>query len=309
MSIVRIIKRWLATHLFTDYITDITIELLVTHLFLSPTPYTVPNSMLQGLQRFFQLILKYDWNSTPLILDLNNTLKPEQIELITTNFQRKRSKASGSAMYIVTEMDMEAELAPITSETLTRLQLYCGSSQTYLTTQLSTMTTDTRVWKTLFKTPLTTYDLLIHVNTSVLPLMYLAQSVINPLTGSTKVTKKTYKPSLDSVAHTNELAFTSSIHAPLVEFNVMQHYLSTLRYHFGSFAQFYYDGYGGSIIAVQFSTSAFETRPFKVATVASTEPVVDGEVKGVRVSKEQVVEEMKILGTGVVERIVVQHRE
>lgn len=111
--VCRIAKRWLAAHLFSPYLTPIAIELLVAYTFLQPLPYTpvtAAGALIQGLHRFLQLLSTFDWQSTPLIVDLTADMKPEDVDAITSKFQQSRSKGLGAAMYIATAQDRESTL-------------------------------------------------------------------------------------------------------------------------------------------------------------------------------------------------------
>ncbi len=80
--VARICKRWMHAHMFTDFIYEEAIELLVAYLFLNPSPYNAPGSLLCGLHRFLELISTFDWDNNPLIVDINGELNVSLYERI-----------------------------------------------------------------------------------------------------------------------------------------------------------------------------------------------------------------------------------
>ncbi|XP_031476888.1 uncharacterized protein LOC116248304 isoform X2 [Nymphaea colorata] len=72
--VVRLAKRWVASHLFSNVLKEEAVELLVAYLFLKPFPFYAPFSRVAGFLRFLRLLSEYDWAHTPLIIDVNGDL-------------------------------------------------------------------------------------------------------------------------------------------------------------------------------------------------------------------------------------------
>ncbi|XP_050275101.1 uncharacterized protein LOC126717403 [Quercus robur] len=75
--VVRIAKRWVASHLFSSCLVEEAVELLVAHLFLKPLPFNAPCSHITGFLRFLRLLSEYDWTFSALVVDINEDLSPK----------------------------------------------------------------------------------------------------------------------------------------------------------------------------------------------------------------------------------------
>ena len=87
---VRLMKKWRDSQLLSHHISDELIELLTIHTFLHPHPWSIPGSLMAGFLRTLTFISKWDWHSTPLIVDSSGKMKPADIEAIHTRFEAWR---------------------------------------------------------------------------------------------------------------------------------------------------------------------------------------------------------------------------
>lgn len=134
--VVRLAKRWAASHLFSACLVEEATELLVAYLFLNPLPFDAPCSRITGFLRFLQLLSNYDWTFSPLVVDINNDLNHSDEKEINENFfhSRKSQGANGQnvgpAMFLATAYDKASEawtgLSPSTLE-LKRFVAYAQS--------------------------------------------------------------------------------------------------------------------------------------------------------------------------------------
>ncbi|KAG0485395.1 hypothetical protein HPP92_009474 [Vanilla planifolia] len=69
-SVVRLAKRWVSSHLFSSFLEEEAIELLVAYLYLRPFSMLLLHALLAFL-RFLRLLSNYDWRFSPLIVDIN----------------------------------------------------------------------------------------------------------------------------------------------------------------------------------------------------------------------------------------------
>ena len=82
---VRLVQRWVRSQMLDeDYISSLALELLVAHLYLHPAPATPLGSPLSAFLRFLHLLSTHDWNTQPLIVNLNSLLKSKSITLVGT---------------------------------------------------------------------------------------------------------------------------------------------------------------------------------------------------------------------------------
>lgn len=176
--VVRLAKRWVASHLFSSFLAEEAVELLVAHLFLKPFPFYVTCSRITGFLRFLRLLSNYDWTFSPLVVDINNDLSVEDEKEINENFVSSRKLYEENAnnvypaMFLATQYDKASEawtkFSPNTS-VLRRMSLYAQSSAEFLTNLILQGQTDHQRWECLFRTPLNNYDAVILLHRDKLP--------------------------------------------------------------------------------------------------------------------------------------------
>ncbi|KZV53865.1 nucleolar protein 6 [Dorcoceras hygrometricum] len=174
-QVVRLAKRWVSAHLFSNALTEETIELLVAYLFLKPLPFRPPCSRITGFLRFLRLLSQYDWSFSPLIVDINGDLTPDDDKDINEHFMSTRkveSQNAGPAMFVATAYDKASETwtsqRPTAAE-LRRLVAYAVSSSKLLTRIVMENQIDPYQWQCLFRTPLSNYDAVILLHRDKLP--------------------------------------------------------------------------------------------------------------------------------------------
>lgn len=176
--VVRLAKRWVASHMFSACLSEEAIELLVAHLFVKPLPFTAPCSRITGFLRFLRLLAEYDWTFSPLIVDINSDFNPSDKKEIYDKFMLTRkgyeesSQNISPAMFLATSYDKASEawtrLSPNVLE-LKRLVAYARSSANLLTRLVFQDQTESYRWECLFCTPLTNYDAVILLHGDRLP--------------------------------------------------------------------------------------------------------------------------------------------
>ncbi|XP_012491652.1 uncharacterized protein LOC105803799 isoform X2 [Gossypium raimondii] len=176
--VVRIAKRWLASHLFSACLAEEAAELLVAYLFLKPLPFNVPCSRITGFLRFLRLLAEHDWAFSPLVVDINGDLSQNDEKEIDDNFTQSRkayeenTQNESKAMFLATAYDKASEAwtrcSPNPLE-LKRLAAYARSSASLLTKLILQNQTDSRGWECLLRTPLSLYDAVILLHGDRLP--------------------------------------------------------------------------------------------------------------------------------------------
>ncbi|GMI78326.1 hypothetical protein like AT1G63810 [Hibiscus trionum] len=176
--VVRLAKRWLASHLFSACLAEEAAELLVAYLFLKPLPFDVPCSRITGFLRFLRLLAEHDWTFSPLIVDINGDLSQNDEKEIDDNFMQSRkaykenTQIESKAMFLATAYDKSSEAwtrcSPNPLE-LKRLVAYARSSANLLTKIILQNQTDPHGWECLFRTPLNLYDAVILLHGDRLP--------------------------------------------------------------------------------------------------------------------------------------------
>ncbi|KAL7614300.1 hypothetical protein Lser_V15G04918 [Lactuca serriola] len=60
------------------------IELVVASVFQNSLPFSAPCSRISGFMRFLRLLSDHDWMFTPLIVDINEDMTPDDEKEINT---------------------------------------------------------------------------------------------------------------------------------------------------------------------------------------------------------------------------------
>jgi U3 small nucleolar RNA-associated protein 22 len=288
----RLCKRWIAAHLMTNHLGDEAIELMVAHLFLQPHPFTQPCSPETVLLRFLFLLSTHEWETEPLIVNLNNELSVSEMADIRSMFTSQRSQLP--PCFIATPLHRDS--SPLTSPSPSfpvfhRLCLLAKESLGVLSSQLISPDLPTADIKQVFRTPLTGYNVLIHLTKKHVPLAALAVDVAVE-TGST---------------HTRNSSQKDPTHFPVTDFNPVEKYLAELERAFSEFCLFFYDKYGGRCIAVVWRPQAFPPQPFKVMQAFCKTKAVPG--KGSKKKKseclfvpdvEAILADFQLMGQGLV---------
>lgn len=176
--VVRLAKRWIASHLFSASLAEEAIELLVARLFLNPLPFRAPCSRITGFLRFLRLLAEYDWTFSAFVVDINGDFTSDDRREIDENFKLSR-KAQGEnlqtfepAMFLATSYDKSSEAwtrsSPNLSE-LKRLVAYARSSANLLSKLILHDQIDSYRWECLFRTPLNNYDAVVLIHRDRLP--------------------------------------------------------------------------------------------------------------------------------------------
>ncbi|PKU81278.1 nucleolar protein 6 [Dendrobium catenatum] len=177
-SVVRLAKRWISSHLFSSFLEEEAIELIVAYLFLRPFPYHAPLTRITGFLRFLRLMSNYDWNFSPLIIDINGDFTPQDEWEINENFLSSRKSSEENvqilepAMFLATTYDKTSEAwtkCLPNGEILKRMAAYARSSADLLTKLILQGQNGPYTWECLFRTPMNNYDAVVILHPDKLP--------------------------------------------------------------------------------------------------------------------------------------------
>ncbi|MCL7023428.1 hypothetical protein MKW94_008534 [Papaver nudicaule] len=190
--VVRLAKRWVSAHLFSSFVEEEAVELLVAYLFLRHLPFHAPSSRITGFLRFLRLLSNYDWTFSPLIVDINGDMTSKDEKEIYENFMTSRKVYEESphnldrSMFLATSYDKSSEAwtkySPNSSE-LKRMVAYARKGAELLTDLIVHDQTDSqKTWKSLFRTPLNMYDavILLHRHKLAFPQRLLSRPELIP---------------------------------------------------------------------------------------------------------------------------------
>ncbi|CAG5059007.1 unnamed protein product [Parnassius apollo] len=291
---VCLLKRWICGHLMSaPHFPHVLPELLVTTVFVKPSPFEPPAQPRTAFLRTLRLIAETDWSTEMIVLDFNDDVSHEEIAELERKFNERDQQSP--AMYIVTAYD--GDLPSVWSwvspsrEVLVRIRAIARATLTYFETALLQDFKDNVLGA--FVPSLSGYDALIHLLSHVVP---LAAERIDRMLDSTGNRKPNDASKSDDGL--NEVL-------PVVEFNPVTRYLDELRSAYSEFALFFHDYYGGDVIAVLWRPDIDNIRDLQITNANALKPVdVDGETK-YRVNKEALLEDFRILGRGIVKDITV----
>ncbi|XP_050281342.1 uncharacterized protein LOC126722227 isoform X3 [Quercus robur] len=264
--VVRIAKRWIASHLFSSCLVEEAVELLVAHLFLKPLPFNAPCSRITGFLRFLRLLSEYDWTFSALVVDINEDLSPKDKKEISNNFMLTRKgyeenkQNVSAAMFLATAYDKASEawtrFSPNVSE-LKRLVAYARSSANLLNKLILQDQIDSYKWECLLRTPLNNYDavILLHRDKLPYPQRLLFPSELNHACTSWAGkhvargnASKVFQPFMSPGDFKGSLEELKN--KLLVNFDPLRFFVGDLEREFSNMFKVWYDSLGGDAIGI-----------------------------------------------------------
>ncbi|XP_069697257.1 nucleolar protein 6 isoform X2 [Periplaneta americana] len=281
-------KRWLSAQLLDPHhFPEVCTELLVASIYLMPEPFSPPNQPQLGFFQFLHLLANINWNTEPVILNLNGEMNRDEILEIETWFRSSRSTLP--ALFLSTPYDKKNSVWTKEAPTLQILMRVAALAEEALRVieglLFSPVASD---WKQIFRPPLEIYDVVIHLLPRVNPRRYEAVDV--------RYEKSKYQ----LPAYKQE----PGEKVPLTGFNPIYCFLAELRENYGDYALFFYDIYGGDVITVLWNPSVLLPRDFKVSHVNCHKP--SQEDSKIKLNVDAIVEDFHILGTGIIASIDVK---
>ena len=294
---VRLAKRWVSAHMLSGELGDEAVETVVGSLYTSPQPHVPPGSALVGFLRFLRCLGTFDWARSPLIVNVDSELTTAQHTAMTDRFASFRSELP--AMTLFSPFDAEASLWTKRGPSKTivgRVVRLARASSAVLERSMAALgDEDAEDPRTMFKTPLADYDVLLLLRPDAVPARW--KGVNFEAAAERPGGQKKFK---------NLAPAADASNTPRVNFDPAQLLLGDLRKAFGHVAKFYYDALGGTSIGVVWDSAATTAHPFKVrftrdATVTSG---AGGEaVPQIQLNVAAVLEDFKLIGKGMIKAV------
>ncbi|PGH16087.1 hypothetical protein AJ80_05302 [Polytolypa hystricis UAMH7299] len=163
---IRLFKKWAASHLFSLYLCEELLELLVCRVFLGPYPWHTSSSVLNGFVRTLHFLARWDWQYEPLILDFSQQLKSDDLVDIKTRFDAWRKidpLLNTVSLFVASSLDPDGVIwtrfAKPPKVVAARLSSLAAAATKLIRERgLSLCAQD------LFRSPLTDYDFLLFLN-------------------------------------------------------------------------------------------------------------------------------------------------
>lgn len=262
---VRLAKRWVSAQLLSTSVPDTAVEAIMATIFLSPGALgSPPTSAVCAFYRWLELVSSHDWNEAPLV--------------VSPDCQVPSERSSLPPLAVITPHEPEPSYWSLPGPTWPELQrlvlLASGSLQLVQKKEASGSI------QSLFTPCLDSYECIIHLK----PLQVASRHLSIASLFAEDKEKKSNKEKSDVI--------------PVVNFNPALLFLSELRTSYGHLASFYYDKYGGMLIAVK-----FKPRLKARAKVTELGGLLSRGAE-TEVNWAAVVEDWHTLGTGLVKNIV-----
>jgi U3 small nucleolar RNA-associated protein 22 len=288
---IRLLKRWAACHLLLSTenscgIPSQVFELIAASIYLNPAPYSSPAAGFVGFVRALYLISNFDWQSDPLILELEpGKLTSELRGQIVDTFESLAKAGSGHiSLFIAHEKDLDSSWFKSTKihiKLVERLKMFCKATLGHLVQRLESGAEHDVA--PLFVTPTKGFGAVIHLDCSKLP-QYCQNITFEPSVAPKRTSKFINAPTSCDL----ELA-------KLSQFNVVSYYLKDLQDIFSDVCMFFYDPYGGDKICIVWKPVG-KTLKFKVACGFNAMKVDE---ESIEINKDAILAEIFRLGTGI----------
>ena len=305
-STIRLLKRWTASHLLLSntHLPGEVLELLATHTFLQPFPFSTPATPQTAFLRTLLFLSRWDWAAEPLVIDLTESadMTPQQHTEAQTRFTawRKLDPAMNNVvLFVASNIDptgviwtQGARPSKVVAARLTALAK--ASVELVKTKGLEMQDAD---WTSLFTTPVGDFDFLIHLKHKV---------VQSHGRGEEGRGKERYK----------NLSLQDGMDVDRIGFDPVQWYLEDLNNALGEGVLFFHDAHGGRVIAGLWHPRALGRKAWRVRLGYSSMPVAvedeepgghgdggEGDKGAVVMNQAGVLAEIAMLGEGLVERI------
>jgi len=298
-GVLRLAKRWMASHMLSGLFRHEAIELLILYIYTNPQPLLSPTTVISGFMRFLHLMAFFDWVHEPLIIDPNNDIKLDERFAIHGRFQAVRGSLylNGPPMYIVSPNHWKVErlssedgqlidslLTPIFTcnlpekVVLSRTCSLAKRSYHFLLDQMiayENSSSNRNTWISVFQensASLKSYNSLIRINSDFVIDSTCSSTVIERGVSNILNENKTlYTLSLERryfgprKLHKNiykNLSFANGEEALIYCWRPIEAAIARLRYHFGHLIVFFYNEYTPNAIAMLWRPHAFTPRPF-----------------------------------------------
>lgn len=285
---IRLTKKWFASHLLSNHISEEVIELLVIRTFTQPAPWSIPSSVQTGFLRTIFWLSRWDWRAEPLIVDLSASgeLKQAGINAIRTNFEawRKLDPAMNRvALFAASNLDQEG-----TTWTDGRPLKVIAGRMTALAKAACAEISERQLGlepASLFSSPLTDFDFVMHLSPD------LASG------GKAKRSSGKFK----------NLELSSLDDTPLIGFDAVRGLIAELDNIYGSAILFFYGGHERNVITGLWSPVTAK-RAWKVNLAYSTTPVKGQDKEEdvqASINKSAILAEIATLAGDLVQRVEV----
>lgn len=289
---IRLLKKWISSHLLTAFLPAPLIELFASTPFVNPYPWATPCNPLTAFLRTLTLLSKWSWPSDPLIVDLDSSLTTQNLEAIHTNFTAWRKldpDMNTVSLFVASSIDHSGVAWTQHANPPKVVAARLSSLATAAVEVIRSHGLDLDVGR-LFKTPTEDYDFLIHLHPQ-----FTREGAA--MAGRKKASANTYK---------NLQTGRSAPKFDLAE--VIELFIADAKRILGDHALLFHGQDGESVIAGLWNPRSLTRRPWRVRMGFSAK-VVDGGEEQVFMNTEAILAEVGLVGEGIVKKIEVLEKK
>ncbi|KAK5049326.1 hypothetical protein LTR84_004255 [Exophiala bonariae] len=303
-STIRLLKKWISSHLLLHHLPEEVLEIIAAHIFLCPSPWSAPGSPTTAFLRCLHLLSRWDFSITPLVADLSlsQAMTGEQVNEAKTRFQawRKLDPSLNTMTWFVgTNIDTTGTVWTQGSRpervVAGRIRALASAAVEMVKERGSKM--EQQDWSGLFVSPLDDFDFRIH----------LKPSVVKHHGGEAGSRSRRER----NGGEFKNLQLGRSLDIDSIGYDPVVLFIEDLKATFRNTALFFHDGHGGDVIAGLWRPAVVGKKEWRVRLGWSSVPVAaaaveedDGTDKAQCVfNKDAVLAEVSALGEGLVKQI------
>ncbi|KAK4685401.1 U3 small nucleolar RNA-associated protein 22, partial [Tremellales sp. Uapishka_1] len=290
-SATRLLKRWIGAHMLALHVRAEVVELIMARIYLDPGCLHTPSSATSGFVRAIELLAEWEWRSEPMFVPNFSATegrarfpaeKRERGQEKFENLRKKDKEIVNGAWVVITEEDEDG--LKWTRKGPSRV--VAGRIAMLAKATLSALQSGFNV-KSLFITPLTQYDFVIHLNPSVLP--RYSQGVSPD------------EDQWESKLKFRNLSHTSEVDAR-VGFDPAEAFVRDLQRVYGDALLIFFDLLGGTAVGGLWNPAKEQPRSLKPFLGYNSRPTETGS-ELVVINKIAILSEIARLGEGMINKI------
>lgn len=327
---VRLAKRWVNAHFFSDHISDETVELLMTSCFTAHYPENVPQMHIVAFYRFLELIANFDATDFPALVIADFDRDFRSVDFKTAVGQRKYAKENRSSeddsLFVTTSYARGRNVWKAPSAVVMRRMIAFAKKSAEMTKALimSPKRMTSADWQGIFNHDLNDYDVIVTLDPYRVPTLPLAL----PWQASAAALAKLAARESAALKRARKMEESAEElkNPPLAGFDPCTLLCESLRRVYGDKALFFRNALGGEHVGVVWRPGALAERKWSVKDMLSVMPVLTSEKvnekdkkkkmtkkgKGedclVRINVPEFMRDVEIMGSGLVKSVSVNEK-
>lgn len=311
---VRLVKRWVNAHYFSDYLSEELIELLVTSVFTSPAPENAPQTHTAAFYRVLSLIASFDTSDFPnfVVADFENDFNKNVYKnaLGQRNYAKEHRSNEDNSLFVASSYAKNRNIwrSP-PNVVMKRMVIFakkCAEMTRTLIMSPRHMTSSN--WQGIFNHDLSDYDVIVNLDPYKIPTLSLALPW-QATEGALKLMAVREEAAVKRAREAEALA-EGVKNPPLAGFDPCALLCETLRKVYGGKALFFRNGLGGEHIGVVWRPGALGVKKWSVKDMLSIRPAEKGKGgENVEINVPEVVRDIEIMGSGLVKSVSVKDRK